>query len=412
MFKHIIFKIATVWLVLTQTLPPFNLLFPFGDAIKFAAYAGVTLLLFPSLLRKRSIIALFIYALVLLSYYEIGNKFFEDIFSAIIEPFVILSGLIIAEYTLKYDKEYKFTKLMVITVFASNIVMSIVTIPLLELHPNLIRMTTAGEAEEGYSNIFSYIIQYQTVHGLPFLFAPLVFLCKRTYKVDKKLFILWTLCGLMLFYIIFRSNAATSFLVSAMMIIVGFIFNVEKFTKKGFSQLVLIGLLGVFFIQPSVIEPIISTVQSTMNPYGAGYKRMEEVKESIVYGSSDGDLESRQNLYSNSFDLFLQSPLWGTSSPEKIGRHTWILDRLALLGLLFVVPIALVFVYNFRGFYKELIHTKVIYTWGFMGLILMLILKNSFNQGTWLYGFAYLPLFCRYIDNIIDKKSIIKSRLV
>jgi len=147
-----------------------------------------------------------------------------------------------------------------------------------------------------------------------------------------------------------------------------------------------------------------------MDPSGASYYRIEDIKNSIVYGDVDGDLGTRQNLYSSSFDLFLSSPLWGTSSPHFVSRHTWIIDRLAVFGLLFIIPLVLVFVSIFKSVYPTLRHTKVIYICCFSCLVLMLFLKNDFGQGTWLYGFGYLPLLCRYIDYVDDNNKLRQVR--
>lgn len=403
-FKHHLFLVISILLVLTQTLPPFNALIPVRDSIIYSIYIVFSLVLFPSLITRRSLIALFVYIFILLLFYLLGNSFYEDVNAVLIEPFTMLVGLIFIEYALKYDGEYKFTRWIVFSFVIADVIMSIISIPALQIQPNIIRMSGKRDVYEMYSNLFSFVIQYQTVHGLPFLFAPLIFLCRKCFKGNKKMFFFWGTVTMILFYIIIRSNAATSLILSALMIIIGFLFNIERFSGKIVARLVILGVLFFIFMQPSIVDTLLSSVQEQMDPDGMSYKRMGELKESIIYGESEGDLESRQGLYNQSLTLFIESPLWGTSSPERIGMHAWVIDRLALLGLLFIGPLIAVFRHFYIVVNHNLKHTKVIFTCGFASMLLLLSLKNSFGQGSWLYGFAFLPLLCRYIDFVVDNK--------
>lgn len=402
--RNLVFYTVTIWLVLTQTLPPINLIFPFGDTIKFVSFAAITLVLYPSLFTNRSVVALSVYAVMIFVYHLMGNAFFDTINTVVTVIPVMLSGLLIAEYAFKYDKTYKFSKIIIITVLLSNVIMCVLSIPQILAYPNIIRTSSREDATFALTTLLYWIIQYSTIHGLPMLFAPLVAFCRKTFRKNKALSLILLSIILLLFYVVFKSNAATALLMSAMMIVVGFFFNNDRFDKNTISRLAIIGVLGLILMQPVVIGPILDSVQSVMDPSGASYYRIDDIKNSIVYGDSDGDLDTRQDLYASSFNLFIESPLWGTSKPELVSRHTWIMDRLALFGLLFIVPLVLVFVYHFKASYSRMIHAKVIYTCGFVCLLLMLSLKNEFGQGTWLYGFAYLPLLCRCYDSVIDDK--------
>ena len=403
MFKHWVILIVTIWLVLTQTFPPINLVLSFGDTIKFVVFVVIALILFPSLLTKRSVVALFIYTAIAFIYHLSGNAFFDTINSIVTVIPVMLSGLLIAEYALKYDKTYMYSRIIIITVILCNVIMCLLSIPQIMQDPNIVRTSS----REGYIDLsmFYWIIQYNTVHGLPILFAPLTFICRRTFFKDKRLFYPLLLVILLLFYVVFKSNAATAFFISAIMVVVGFLFNNENINKKLIVRLSAVGLLALLVMQPFVMEPILSTIQTYMDPSGATYYRIEDIKTSIVYGDVDGDLGARQDLYSSSFNLFLTSPVWGTSTPELVSRHTWVIDRLAIFGLLFIIPLVFVFVNIYKSVYPTLRHTKVIYICGFFCLVMMLCVKNDFGQGTWLYGFGYLPLLCRCIDYVDEKPN-------
>ena len=402
MLKHRIFNFATIWLVLTQTLPPINLIFSFGETIKFVTYITITLVLFPSLFTRRSVLALLVYTVMVFFYHLMGNAFFDTINTIVTVIPVMLSGLLIAEYAFKYDRSYIFSSIIVITVLISNVVMCILSIPQIMMYPNIIRSSSIEQFSD--TSVFSWIIKYQTVHGLPILFAPLVAFCRKSFRNKKVISLSLLLVIILLFYVVFRSNAATAFLMSTVMLAVGFFFNEERFDKKTVLRLSIIGLLVSLIMQPVVIGSLLESVQSMMDSSGASYSRIDEIKNSILNDNTEGDLGERQDLYASSFKLFIESPIIGTFNPEKISRHTWIIDRLALYGVIFIIPLVLVFKYHFKSIYLKLIHAKVIYTCGILCLIMMLLLKNDFGQGTWLYGFAYLPLLCRCYDCILENK--------
>ena len=371
-----------------------------------ALFVGATLLLFPKLFTKRSVIALFVYGLLSFIFFLLENAFFSS-FSVVIVPFLcMLSGLLIAEYAIQYDKNYDYTKMVILLVLGCDVLMSLITIPKLWERPDLIYgMNINSEMSTADRSYYSFVISYQTIHGLSLLIAPLVFLCKKELRLNFNSFVIFTLITIVLLYIVIVSNGTTALLVSLLMATIALFINVEKFNKKNIKRLIFIGALGFLLIQPSVLSPVLSFIQGTMDSSSGNAAKIGSIQDKLLFGESTGDLSIREDLYSNSANLFLESPIWGTSTPQLIGLHSFILDRLALYGIIFIIPLVFVFFYNYNNMYKSLRHTKVIYVFSIMGMIFMLYMKNDFEQGTWLYGFAYLPLLCRYIDYITDKQS-------
>ena len=402
MNKHFFFYILAVWFVLTQTLPPFNILFPFQASLKFLIFDVVTILLFPSLLSKRSIVALLVYSMVTLVYHFLGNAFFDTISTVVIPLLIMLSGLLIAEYALKYDKKYKFTRTIVIVVAITNVFMSLISIPQVINNPNIIRPSVLEENTEYFDRY--WLITYLTCHGLPLIFAPLIFLFRNSFRDKKWFFICWIMVFLILFIIVFSSNATTPFLIAIVMVMCGFFFRSERLSTKNIRALILIGLLSLLMVQPVVVVPVLSSLQKTMDTSSNNYQRLEELKDDVIYGEAGGDWGVRQDLYATSTRLFFESPITGTYYPEKISHHSWFLDRLACFGLLFIAPLVFLFIIHIKTMYRCLIHTKVVYMIGILGFLLMLFLKNDFGIGSWLYGFAFLPLICRYGDYVVDNK--------
>jgi len=398
MNKHLFFRIFTLWFLLTQTCPPFNLIMPFIGVSQVALYVLLAIMYFPSLLNKKTIISLILFACVNFLFYFKGNEFYQGLNTVIVPFLIMLSGLLIAEYAFKYDKDYIFTKSVIITVIAANVFMAVISIPQLIVAPNIIRGAELNNStSEDMRMVYGWIMSYSTVHGIPILIAPLTFLCihlrRRGCRYKK-----WLVITFLFLFVVFRSNATTAFLLSVIMLIGGIFLNTEKFDKKLLVRFTILISLLLVFGQPEVIVSGLDVAQETMDKRGSNYKKIDELEDELMYGDSDGDWNKRVVLYETSSTLFKQSPLFGTPTPEMISHHTWIVDRLALFGLVFSIPMFMLFFYYFKQMYSNLYHTKVIFVLGFVGLLFMLYMKNEFGQGTWLYGFAFLPLMCRYID--------------
>ncbi len=402
MFRHLLFKILTIWFLLTQCFPPYFYFVHMGGALTLAAFVGVSILLLPNLLGKKSILAMLVYGLIMYIYYSNGNAFFNS-FSTVIVPFLsMMSALLIMEYSLKYDRNYSFAKIAIFEVVILNLLMMFISIPQLLINPNIIRGATTSGIEGRDQQVYYWIVSYATVHGIPLLMAPLAFFCRKLFSISKKKFWIWSGITALLYLVVFLSNATTAFIVATMMIAGGVFFYFEQFTRENIFKLILIGSFAFIVTLPPVLIPILDVAQSVMNPNADNYSKMDEMKDNIIYGEATGDYAIRQELYDTSKKLFWESPITGTDRPNLISNHTFIWDRLALYGIFMIIPLVMIFVYNIKGVYRMLCHTKVTYMMGIAGFLLLLYMKNEFGSGTWLYGFTILPLLCRYIDREID----------
>lgn len=399
-------KILTVWFIVTQSLPFYFYFVPMGSLFTIAVFVGIVLLLFPNLFAKKSMIALLSYCFVLFFLFLLGNEELSTINSVVVPFFNMACGLLMIEYALLYDKDYKYCRLAVITMFVTNIIMIIITTPALIIDPNIVRgaSITSTDREEFVSDLYYWIINYPTIHGLPCLLAPLCFLVRKSFKNNKLRFILTSVTLLSFCYIIFAANATTALFLSLVALLLTFLFSFEVYTPKNVLKVFLVFALALIFTRPFFLLPVIDLAKSSMTVGSSNYKKMDDIQTTIAYGDSSGDVGKREELYDQSKQLFFESPLFGTTRPEKIGHHSFFWDRLALLGLVFVIPLILLLVFHIRKIYGCLIHTKVVYSFGVVIVLGMLYIKNDFGTGTWLYFLGYLPLLCRYIDACVDNK--------
>ena len=371
---------------------------------------GVTLILFPNVLLRGSMIALLVYTLETFVYFISGNVFYDSISNVITSYLMMGSALVLTDYVFTYDKDYSFTKQTLFTSISSLVAISIISIPILRVNPDIIRSVysihSLGDNE--VTSVSSWLIGWNSVTGMTCIISTLVFLCKKIYSRNKKMFYFWVGSTTILYYIVFQSNIATPFVVCTIMVVIGLLFGDETFNRTNKAKIAIVGLLSALLMTPAILLPVLSFFQRFM-PFGATYKRIDEIKDTLVFGeaSADSDLGGRNELYSNSWDLFLESPFVGTFTPERIGYHSYFIDRLACHGLLFIIPLVIIFVVHFKYVYKRLNHTKVTYTFGFFALLFMLFIKS---ESFWLFGFFLLPNLCRYIDGIMDNKSSVVLR--
>jgi hypothetical protein len=340
-------------------------------------------------------------------YHLFGNAYYST-FNAVIIPFLcMMTGLVITEYAMTYDKNNKYTRMVLITVILLNVIMAIITIPQIWINPNIIRSQEVFEsAATGESTESFFVISYNTVHGLPFIFPPLVFLCLYTFKIEKKIFYYYFISSVILFYLILKANAVMAFFISTMVVLMTLIFREESFNSRNVTRMLLFGLLFLLLTNQYVAIPIINFIQGFTDEGGFTYIRLDEIKNFILYGAVEGDLYARQIRYDISQKLFWESPFVGTNNPEQVSLHTWIWDMLAIFGIIFIIPLVMVFVTHIKDVYRKLIHSRVVYVFGVVAYLLMLYFKNSFGVGTWLYAFGILPVACHYIDSVLEKDRL------
>lgn len=408
--KHRLFLIAAIWLLLVVLFPPLNYIFPFGYAIKYAIFMAVALLLFPKLLFKRSMVILIVYTVETFFYYLIGNDFFKSVNDVVTPFFAIGATLILIEYTLNYDLHYKFTKKTLLISIVALIGISLISIPILLINPMIIRLaySVSSKGDQDVAALSSFLISWETINGLVYIMAPMVFMCKKALRWDKYRFFFWLFALLLFYFVLLISNVATPFVISTLLILISFFFSYERFSQKVFVKMGALSIVMMFLMNPSVMVPTISFFQEHMER-GSTYTRLEEIKYTIINGKASGnDMEKRNEHYEQSWNLFLESPLIGTTTPKKIGHHSYLLDRLACHGIFLIIPFVLLFYEQYKKVYKTLIHTRVIYIWGVLSMVFLLIYKGE-SDTNYLCGFFLLPAMCRYIDSFVESNIKIRK---
>ena len=100
--RHKLFKYITIGFLVTQLFPPVWLYIPVGGALVLAGYVGLSVVLFPNLLKSKIILFLSIYTLLTFLLFLTGNKIFNAINSVVIPCLTVMSTLSIVNYGIKY----------------------------------------------------------------------------------------------------------------------------------------------------------------------------------------------------------------------------------------------------------------------------------------------------------------------
>ncbi len=374
-----------------------------------ASYVGLTVILFPSILKSRSIIFLSMYSLLTLLLFMTGNKFFNSINNVIIPFLTFMSSFIIVNYCIKYN-DISFIKWVIYTTFILLLTITIISIPQIYRIPNIIRGASTYAASKENISEFYWVIGYGVIHGVAAIFAPLIFFARKLYGIIQFKSILLLGVTLILLYIVYLSNATTALIISIFSLIGGLTVSTNILSRKFILKLMYIGIAFMLLFNKTTIVTVLDSVQPIFNESGSNYKKIEDIKDTFIYGDSDGSVGAREDLYNDSFVLFLESPLIGTTKGDMIRLHSYFLDRLAALGIMFILPLILTFSSHIKTIYRRLNRTRIIYLVGCMSYMIMLSLKNEFGTGTFLFAFAILPLLCIYIENVLNKQSSNESR--
>jgi len=401
--KHILYKYITVIFLIFQLFPPIWLYIPISESLVLAIFVAITIMLFPDLLVSKSIMFLLIYTLITFIKFLNGNAFFTPINNVVVPFLNVSSALLMTIYAFKYPN-ISYIKTIIITTFVLLTIMTIISIPQLIVYPNIIRGASIFAAKSDNVIVYYWVIGYGTIHGLVAIFVPLVFLLKKTFRKNKWTFLLWGIETVLLFYIVFAANATTALLISTLAIIAGLIINFTNFTLNNVTKLVLFGVICILLFNKTTIHSLLDIVQPHFSESSSNYVKIIEMKNYLTYGYTYGDLGVRESLYKRSFSLFCESPFLGTTKPEQISLHSYILDRLAAVGIILFIPLFLIFASHIKFVYKRLNQTKVVYAISCCCYLLMLYLKNDFGTGTFLFAFSILPILCLYIENILFKQ--------
>lgn len=356
----------------------------------------LSVFLYPKGLTSRFIFPLLVYGIVLyLNMYAGDQKF--DFVTSTMEFF----GFVAASYVFYIFSQSSYSKAAKILLFSYVVVIAITFLGTLFIYtdePEVLRMIQEGLNNGDGRLYFLYarlgVGSYAMGHALPCLIPIIIYAIKKGGSIFRKsLLILLLLLNVLLVYM---STATTALLISAILIIVSLVWN-EKTRTKNYIVLTICSLVAIAFLtNRELLGSVLDKINLDSETTYAG--KIRDFQEYATYGSAGGQTQSRLNLYSQSLDMFLASPIIGIDD-ARIGGHSVFFDRAAMLGLVGLIPLV-IFLYNYMRYVFRKISKSIraYYLLGFMYFIVLGCLKNIFSFEYILITLLIMPLACLYVD--------------
>ena len=342
------------------------------------------------------------YIIIVLLNMVSGDKYFHDVGTVGFEFFVLGFPAVVASYSLtmpnRKDMGFVLMSFFVVLLFSTVASFLIDTF----LLPNAIRMMTRYSITlKDMSTVYAYyrmgLSSYAFPHALPVLIPPAVMGIKNKNLSKWVRFLCWvSLISLIL--LIYLSGIMTALLLSIIGLIMAIVTRAGDM-RRNLQRFALIGILAIPFLSPSIMGSLLYEAKMAVGEESYYYNKIESFEMSVTGEGEDedGDWEERKDLYSKSVGGIFENILVGTN--QKVGGHSSLLDRLALLGIVGFIPFILFLILQLR--YPERFipkKSRIYYYEGVLMGILMLALKSSFRPETIIVLLAILPIAVYYLS--------------
>lgn len=391
-----------IFYIITSVFPPFFYFFPIQPSLLMGVFWIGMVVLYPGILKTKAMMVLYVYISILTIYHFLGNSYFSDI-STVIIPFLLFScPIFLSEVTYRYiSKDYY--KYIVLAASLALSAIILISIPSWLINPLIMRGASINATGDNVFDISLYywVIDYGVVHQI-FILIPLVlFYLRPSLKVKFIERGWWLIFLLLLLFIIYASNAGAVFILSIILLFLSLLFMRKTVDSNIVISLLVILVFFLVIYVLDIIPYIIQFIQNLMPEGSYSAEKLEEIRVFLLTGEKETDLNNRSDLYSTSFNLFLENPIFGTSNPKAIGNHAYVIDQLALVGLFGFLPLFLLFIVQLQRVYRTLNYTKLIYILAAASYIVLLTFKYSFGN---LFIFGLLPVFCWYGEYLASGK--------
>ena len=286
---------------------------------------------------------LIIFSIIVLANTIMGDPIYQDVVNSIIELAALFIPVSILVYILK-SRDIKTASLIIYSFLALTIYTTLISYSVNSIDPGIIRRAimyhideNAGYVRELYAKGLS---NYLLPHGLCILIPPMVLLIKGSNRKWKKYFYassLFAVCTL-----VYISGSTTSLLLSLLGLILSATLSSNNDAQKNYRVMIWTILLASPILFSSELQLYIIKVFSNIVGESSLYQeKLAEFEMAASSGQAGEDMSIRSDLLIQSLKEFFLSPLWGTSAP--VGGHNAIVDRLAALGIIGIVPLYLYF---------------------------------------------------------------------
>lgn len=244
-------------------------------------------------------------------------------------------------------------------------------------NPSASRTLASTETSQ---DIYAILYDLQNIGGFIFVYSavllfPFFILALKMQKLHIAVFL-----GILAIYVFMLIQVEYTFAILLMMLSMLTIFFKRDMKVKQFF-LTMLGFLAIVLLFRVAIGTFLSNFASSL-----GIQQVADKISALFLGvdSVDHFDDDRGALYMKSIEMFFNHPILGTLTglSRKTGGHSFILDNLALYGIVGGIPIALMY----RGIYKtvyEPLKNQPYFAIAFWSFLQPIVL-SCLNPGMWL----------------------------
>ena len=348
----------------------------------------------PLYYTRSNFIWIVIYALIVMMNFIWGDSYFNTFPKVFTEFTLLVLSSAIGYYSLQSEHERDSKAIMWLVIIIISIT-SIATLVLDQLNPGVVRMAFSNlYRDEDMSIVYSSyrmgMTNYYLPHALPVIIPSLVLGVKNK-DLGLLTRIIVVLVLLLTFVLIYISNSVTAILIAALFFIISLI-NIKGSIRSNVIVLLFVTVLLVpLLINVNLMISFLDFVGDSLEANTTFYQRIMDIKETLMYEETVGDLDARVNLYSMSTNEFASSFIIGSNN--VLGGHSSIIDRLAAVGLVGFIPYVILIWKQLKKNYSIVPNQhKIYYIEGILAGVVMLLTKNMSNWEMWLMIFVVMPI--------------------
>lgn len=350
----------------------------------------VLIILKDRLFLRQTFIPLIVYLVVCFIVMIAGSEFFNY-------PYLIQVAFVYAclEHFL-LTKDFYYSRIVLVSVYATLLVMVAVSLPLFISMPNLSRLMLDAEENGITDPILYWSMQYSTLHALPIYSIPLFYLSRNRKGIIKYISIISIIA---IFILMFYADTTTGVIVNIAVFASLMIYKERLSLQKNIARLFSLGVLLLVLLNKSILISILLLLQPIFEG-SSTHVKIDEMITSLSGQTSEGDLAARERLLQTSWNSLLSNPLLPEFDYSKIGHHNFIIDQIVVLGLLPSIPFFVFIVERIKRPLSILSSkAKPYYLMGVIVFLIMGFLKNFFLL---LPACAILPIL--FITEELNKK--------
>ncbi len=266
-----IITLLTAAAIVFDIFTPMRLYFVGGKSLMMLI-PTVVILLNDGFIKKKNFLPVGLYVLICSILMVSGCKYFN--IPGLIA--ILFAYACFEHYILTRDQH--FAKVVLGSLYASLMIMVMISIPLFISMPNLSRLMINAEENGMTSPILFWTIQYSTIHSMPIYVIPILFFLRiRKGKFEKFILFLFAMAILIL---MFYADATTALLITIGIYVVAFLYKPQKTMKENIVKIGIVSLFLYIFVNKNMLIGVLRTSQFIFEG-SSTYNKIDEMVMSL-----------------------------------------------------------------------------------------------------------------------------------